>query len=225
MRRPDQMRQSLDLWRKVRGTCGPTCPYSGRDCAKSLRSSYTGLYPQRTWETLGGGAAQEMRSAESMSPEMIKPRLESKTEEEFRTWNTLGGGGAKVMRSADSMSPEMRRACAILDVSCSARNTLGALQRWGGVDHQHPRHANTSGEGAINTLRPSLRTSLPGHARHSASCQHFWSLKTLVARLSRLGERQSTHSHHTLTSASDQRGNSSKRFYDFHLKAKARIWP
>ena len=26
--------------------CGPISPYSGRDCVKSLRSSYTGLYPQ-----------------------------------------------------------------------------------------------------------------------------------------------------------------------------------
>ena len=25
---------------------GPISPYSGRDCVKSLRSSYTGLYPQ-----------------------------------------------------------------------------------------------------------------------------------------------------------------------------------
>ena len=30
----------------VRSTCGPIYPYSGRDCVKSLRSSYTGLYPQ-----------------------------------------------------------------------------------------------------------------------------------------------------------------------------------
>jgi len=30
-----------------RSTCGPISPYSGRDCVKSLRSSYTGLYPQR----------------------------------------------------------------------------------------------------------------------------------------------------------------------------------
>ena len=30
----------------VRSTCGPISPYSGRDCVKSLRSSYTGLYPQ-----------------------------------------------------------------------------------------------------------------------------------------------------------------------------------
>jgi len=27
-------------------TCGPVSPYSGRDCVKSLRLSYTGLYPQ-----------------------------------------------------------------------------------------------------------------------------------------------------------------------------------
>jgi len=26
--------------------CGPVYPYSGRDCVKSLRSSYTGSYPQ-----------------------------------------------------------------------------------------------------------------------------------------------------------------------------------
>ena len=32
-------------------TCGPIAPYSGRDCVKSLRSSYTGLYPQ-TFGTL-----------------------------------------------------------------------------------------------------------------------------------------------------------------------------
>ena len=31
----------------VRSTCGPISPYSGRDCVKSHRSSYTGLYPQR----------------------------------------------------------------------------------------------------------------------------------------------------------------------------------
>ena len=30
----------------VRSTCGPISPYSGRDCVKSLQSSYTGLYPQ-----------------------------------------------------------------------------------------------------------------------------------------------------------------------------------
>jgi len=30
----------------VRRTCAPISPYSGRDCVKSLRSSYTGLYPQ-----------------------------------------------------------------------------------------------------------------------------------------------------------------------------------
>ena len=29
----------------IRSTCGPKSPYSGRDCVKSLRSSYTGLYP------------------------------------------------------------------------------------------------------------------------------------------------------------------------------------
>ena len=28
-------------------TCGPISPYSGRYCVNSLRSSYTGLYPQR----------------------------------------------------------------------------------------------------------------------------------------------------------------------------------
>ena len=28
------------------GMCGPISPYSGRDCVKSLRSSYTGLYPR-----------------------------------------------------------------------------------------------------------------------------------------------------------------------------------
>ena len=30
----------------VRSTCGPFSPYCGRGCEKSLRSSYTGLYPQ-----------------------------------------------------------------------------------------------------------------------------------------------------------------------------------
>ena len=30
----------------VRSTCGPMSPSSGRDCVKSLRLSYTGLYPQ-----------------------------------------------------------------------------------------------------------------------------------------------------------------------------------
>ena len=30
-----------------RMTCGPISPYSGRGCVKSLRSSYTGWYPQR----------------------------------------------------------------------------------------------------------------------------------------------------------------------------------
>ena len=30
----------------VRSTCGPICPYSGRDYVKSLRSSYAGLYPK-----------------------------------------------------------------------------------------------------------------------------------------------------------------------------------
>ena len=30
----------------VRSTCGPISPHSGLDCVKSLRSSYTGLYPQ-----------------------------------------------------------------------------------------------------------------------------------------------------------------------------------
>ena len=30
-------------------TCGRISPGSGRDCAKSLRSCYTGLYPQRGW--------------------------------------------------------------------------------------------------------------------------------------------------------------------------------
>ena len=29
-----------------RATCGPISPYSGRDCVKSLRSSYKGVYPQ-----------------------------------------------------------------------------------------------------------------------------------------------------------------------------------
>jgi len=31
---------------EVQCTCGPVSPYSGRDCVKSLRSSYTRLYPQ-----------------------------------------------------------------------------------------------------------------------------------------------------------------------------------
>ena len=31
-----------------RHTCGPISPYSGRDCVKSLRSSYTGLYGRGT---------------------------------------------------------------------------------------------------------------------------------------------------------------------------------
>ena len=30
----------------VHSTCGPICPYGGRDCVKSHRSSYAGLYPQ-----------------------------------------------------------------------------------------------------------------------------------------------------------------------------------
>ena len=33
-------------------TCGLISPYSGRDCVKSLRSSYMGLYPQSFRETL-----------------------------------------------------------------------------------------------------------------------------------------------------------------------------
>ena len=38
---------SVRFWRKgVRRTCGPMAPHSGRDCVKSLRSSYTGSYPQ-----------------------------------------------------------------------------------------------------------------------------------------------------------------------------------
>jgi len=36
----------------VRSTCGSTSPYSGRDCVKSLRSTYTGVCPQSMgrWE-------------------------------------------------------------------------------------------------------------------------------------------------------------------------------
>ena len=31
---------------RVRSTGGPISPYSGRECVKLIRSSYTGLYPQ-----------------------------------------------------------------------------------------------------------------------------------------------------------------------------------
>ena len=33
---------------------GVVSPYSGRDCVKSLGSSYTGLYPQSAGAALGG---------------------------------------------------------------------------------------------------------------------------------------------------------------------------
>jgi len=32
----------------VHSTCRPMSPYSGRDCVKSLRSSYTGLHPPKS---------------------------------------------------------------------------------------------------------------------------------------------------------------------------------
>jgi len=42
----------------------PISPYSGRDCVKSLRSSYAGLYPQTEgwWWRAGAGAAEPARN-------------------------------------------------------------------------------------------------------------------------------------------------------------------
>jgi len=44
---------STPLWMclEVHCTCGLIPPYSGRDCVKSLRSSYMGLYPQSQQKT------------------------------------------------------------------------------------------------------------------------------------------------------------------------------
>ena len=51
-------------------TCGPLSPYSGRDCVKSLRSSYTGLYRHsqhesgRVWQSWTSGLI-------SMNPQVV----------------------------------------------------------------------------------------------------------------------------------------------------------
>ena len=39
---------------RVHSTCGPISPYSGRDCVKSLRPSFTGLYRQQERDVFVG---------------------------------------------------------------------------------------------------------------------------------------------------------------------------
>ena len=46
----------------IRSTCGPISPYSGRDCVKSLRASFTWLYPQNRGCTGFGLEAARGRS-------------------------------------------------------------------------------------------------------------------------------------------------------------------
>jgi len=56
----------------VRSTCGPLSPYSGRDCVKSHRSSYTGLYPQNLMRR-GGGACPRRPRLPPLTPHARPP--------------------------------------------------------------------------------------------------------------------------------------------------------
>ena len=97
--------------RPVRSTCGPISPYIGRDCVKSLRSSYTGSY------------LQSLRTAEATGHVTHSPSRWAKGRTAGTTARVSGGVGPGVLsrgvRSTEHLAT--RRALSFLMCSLAGR--------------------------------------------------------------------------------------------------------
>ena len=84
---------------EVHCTCRPISPYSGRDCVKSHRSSYTGLYPQISQNSDASKADQKRLAVRLLTlrnqfhPPNLRNQLHPPNSRRKATPETDGGNG------------------------------------------------------------------------------------------------------------------------------------